>query len=321
LSFAALPRKPHKLEDLKEESNFKAWMALHKKQYSSPLEYAKKFKTFKEATKRIEKLNKNSQSAVFGHTKFSDLTPEEFKATYLTYKKTNKTQPIEVLQPKVEAAPTQFDWRTRQVVTAVKDQGQCGSCWAFSATENIESVWMISKGISIATMPPLSPQQIVDCDTTDDGCGGGDTITAFQYVIKAGGLEPVSDYPYTAEDGTCNFQQADVYAKISNYKYATDPNNPNENIMQQNLYLWAPLSICVDASSWQNYNGGVLLASQCGTQLDHCVQAVGYNLNANPSYWIVRNSWGSSWGINGYILLQFGQDTCGCASEATTAVV
>jgi len=91
--------------------------------------------------------------------------------------------------------------------------------------------------------------------------------------------------------------------------------------MQQNLYLWAPLSICVDASSWQNYNGGVLLASQCGTQLDHCVQAVGYNLNANPSYWIVRNSWGSSWGINGYILLQFGQDTCGCATEATTAIV
>jgi len=168
-------------------------------------------------------------------------------------------------------------------------------------------------------MLPLAPQQIVDCDNNDDGCGGGDTITAFDYIKSAGGLEPEKDYPYTAEDGTCNFKKADVYATIAGYKYATDPNNPNENIMHNNLYSWAPLSICVDASSWQNYNGGILKASQCGQSLDHCVQAVGYDLTNNPPFWIVRNSWSSSWGENGYIRLEYGKNTCGCADEATTA--
>jgi len=213
--------------------------------------------------------------------------------------------------------PDTFDWRTEGAVTPVKNQGQCGSCWAFSVTENVESVWIIATNASASTVD-LSAQQVVDCDRDDGGCDGGDTPTAYQYIIKAGGMESEKDYPYHARDGTCKFNKQKVVAKISSFKYATQ--NSDEDQMQQNLVSWAPLSICVDASTWQFYDGGVISSNDCGTDLDHCTQMIGY-ANDKGKYWIVRNSWGTDWGVDGYIYLAMGGDTCGCADEATTAVV
>jgi len=293
-------------------------MVRHGKIYSDS-EYDLRFQNYQNTLERVKNLNRNSTGVKYGVTKFADMSPEEFRSVYLTYKKNTPAQvdADAILTPKVDQAPQQFDWRQRNAVTAVKDQGQCGSCWAFSVTENIESVWILAGHTQVL----LSPQQIVDCDTNDAGCNGGDPPTAYAYVISAGGLDTEASYPYTAEDGNCAFSSSNVAAKISSWKYATDPNNPDEQTMLNNLYSWSPLSICVDASTWQDYTGGVYPASSCGSSLDHCVQAVGYNLAASTPYWIVRNSWGTSWGESGYIRLQYGQNTCGLTDEATTAVV
>jgi cathepsin F len=276
---------------------------------------------------RIAAKNARSQGKpTYGITKFSDLTPEEFKQKMLmtdpiTVDEERKPG-VEVLQPKIAVAdlPTSFDWRNQGAVTAVKNQEQCGSCWAFSVTENIESVWLVGKKANNNTLA-LAPQQIVDCDNSDGGCDGGDPPTAYQYVITAGGLDTEQSYPYTAEDGTCNFQPSKVAAKISNWKYATEWYS--ETTLQQNLVSWAPLSICLDAANWQDYQSGVMTWTECAwvNQLDHCVQLVGYETKSSPAYWIVRNSWGTDWGIDGYIWLQMGEDTCGLAHEATSATL
>jgi len=178
---------------------------------------------------------------------------------------------------------------------------------------------MIKKDITNHTMAPLSPQQIVDCDKVDGGCNGGDTPTAYKYVIDAGGLETEKEYPYKAEDGTCKFEKAKVYSHITGWKYAAKKDE--EQIMMDNTYSVSPLSICLDAENWQYYTTGVMTAAQCAKKvtLDHCVQIIGYDHSHSPPYWIVRNSWGADWGERGLILLEYGQNTCGLTDEVTTA--
>lgn len=266
---------------------------------------------------RISVLNQQD-TAEYGVNKFSDLSQEEFAAMYLTYKPTPIPDDVRVppvSQERVSQLPKSFDWRNEHPspVTPVKNQKQCGSCWAFSATENIESVW-IRAGHSAVE---LAPQQIVDCDTTDDGCQGGFPSRAFEYVIRAGGMEKESDYPYTARNGRCEAQKDKMVVKISSFKYATQSRNETE--MQVRLQDWAPLSICLDASQWSSYRGGVL--THCGNQQDHCVQLVGWNKESNPPYWIVRNSWGEDWGMNGYIHLEMGKNMCGVDNTVTSAFV
>jgi len=161
-------------------------------------------------------------------------------------------------------------------------------------------------------------QQVVSCDTNDDGCGGGDPPTAYEYVIGAGGLEPYSDYPYTSENGetgSCQFNQADILAHISSYTTIG-----SEQQAQSYLTSNGPLSVCVDAESWQYYNGGIITtSSDCGTSLDHCVMITGYGSESGTNYWWVRNSWGTDWGQSGYLQVESGADVCGIAQEITSA--
>jgi len=321
LSLLALTAFAQLMDHEAIENQFKDWAQRNNKQYESDIEYLHRLAIYTANMQRVEQLNLNSNGgATFALNKFADLSANEFRSMYLGYVRGNSTK-SEVLSLTNGAAPDQFSWNTKGKVTAVKDQGQCGSCWAFSATENIESVWMIAKGLTPTAMKPLSPQQIVDCDKADGGCNGGDTPTAFEYVIKAPGMEPVSVYPYRAADGACKFNKADVYATISSWKYATQTRNEEE--MKDATANVAPLSICVDAEPWQFYSGGIMKRAQCGTSLDHCVQITGYDTAAaTPTkYWSVRNSWGVDWGEKGYIRLEYGTNTCGCAEEATTAVV
>lgn len=256
-------------------------------------------------------------TARYGVTQFMDLTPEEFRANYLMPKEifqNFKVDPalVQPAPPSVSAPPASFDWRDKNAVTAVYDQGQCGSCWAFSASETIESFHFLAT----QKMVQLSQQQIVDCDTTSYGCNGGWTEHAFKYVMKAGGQDTLASYRYTAVDGTCKFKTADIGAKISSWAYVTQ--NDDENAMLNTLYAKGPLSICVDASSWQFYNGGVV--QSCGTQVDHCVQLTGYSTVSGINAWNVRNSWGTSWGEKGYIFLSRGHNTCAIASCVTYVV-
>jgi len=209
--------------------------------------------------------------------------------------------------PAVSPAPSQaIDWVARGMTTPIKNQLQCGSCWTFSATETIESANLLAG--KITTSKWLAPQEIVDCDTGGDGCNGGWPNQAMEWVISAGGLDTESSYPYTGQDGQCASSTGTIGATIKsvNGPIATEP------AMYQQLQS-SPLSICADAEPWQDYTGGILTAAQCSNSIDHAIQLTGYN-PSQGGYWIVRNSWGADWGEQGFIWLQYGQDTCGITS-------
>jgi len=302
------------------ETEFNQWLANQNKSYSTDVEYQYRLSVFTANLDMIQQLNEGANGgATFSINKFADLTPQEFQAFYLGYVPKVSNVERSYLTLSTEAVPDTFDWISKDKVTAVKNQEQCGSCWAFSATENIESVWMIAKDLTPSTFKPLAPQQIVDCDKSDGGCNGGDTITAFEYVIKATGQDTEASYPYHAVNQQCQFKAADIEASITSYKYATKTKNEDE--MKTATATVAPLSICVDAQPWQFYTGGIMTKSQCATDLDHCVQITGYDTTGATPYWVVRNSWGADWGEKGFIRLEYGTNTCGLATEATTAVV
>jgi cathepsin F len=297
---------------------FRQFEARFGKSYLSPGERVYRYNVFRQNLATAAELNRQNGNPAFGVTKFMDLTPEEFRQMYLL------PIPIDTAQlpsaPRVEVPainpkdiPVTYDWRNKTgIVTPVKNQKQCGSCWAFSATEQIESVWALAGKPSVE----LAPQQIVDCDKTCYGCGGGWTQKAFQYVISAGGQELDSDYPYVAKNTPCTFDSSKVAASISAWKYVSQKAGDENSTMLPFLYSTAPISVCVDAASWQYYNGGVL--KTCGKQIDHCVQITGFSNVDSTDVWIVRNSWGTDWGVDGYIYVPRNKDMCAIAQVATT---
>jgi len=301
---------------------FVAFQHQYSKFYSSPQEFKYRLAVFNSNLVRAAELQRKAgKNTQYGITKFMDMTPEEFKTTVLMSKlpplQDARKGPYHSENFTNIKAPSTFDWRTRSpsVVTPVYNQGQCGSCWAFSATENVESQWALA-GHPLAS---LSQQQIVSCDPYDYGCGGGWPYNAYKYLIGCGGQEYYADYPYTAENTPCAFNAAYIDAKLSSWTYVTQSQSEPEMINY--LVAHGPLSICVDAEPWQFYSGGVLMAADCSTSIDHCVEAIGYNTGAATPYWIVRNSWGTDWGLSGYIYLQYGQDTCAMAQVVTNSLV
>jgi len=299
--------------------DFVAFQHKYGKNYQTKEEFEMRYTVFKNNLAIAAKQNARGDNATYGITKFSDMTPEEFKNIILMKKPINKNIPGKVWDwsaQRLLGLPSSFDWRSKNAVTPVYNQGQCGSCWAFSITENIESQWFLAGH----TLTSLSMQQVVSCDTSDDGCGGGDPPTAYEYVISAGGQEYYSDYPYTGESGSCQFNSADIDATLSSWQYVTQ--SQDESAMQSFLVSNGPLSVCVDAESWQNYQGGIITTeSDCGTSLDHCVMITGYGSAESTQYWWVRNSWGTDWGQEGYLQVQMGSDVCGIAQEVTSAIV
>lgn len=221
------------------------------------------------------------------------------------------------------SAPASLDWAAKGAITAVKDQGNCGSCWAYSATEGIEAALYQQTG----QLVKLSEQQIISCDTSDAGCDGGDLPTAFEYVQNNGGIDSQSDYPDTSsrsgKDGKCK-KSANKVAKVTGYEYAVPPcegggcKNQKESDMMAALNSFGPLSICVNAEDWDGYSSGVYSRKCSGkyNMLDHCVQLVGYDTTASTPYWKVRNSWASDWGEDGFIRLPMNENACGIADEA-----
>jgi C1A family cysteine protease len=292
-------------------SAFLDFQKTYDKSYSDA-EYPKRLAIFSDNLERVNKLNAEhiliGGEAVHGVTKFLDLTPEEFKAIYLTYVPSNET----VHSPRLELdgpLALTVDWRTKGAVTAVKDQGQCGSCWAFSATEAIESYFFLRS----KSLVELSPQQITSCDKVDGGCNGGWPYRAYEYVKSAGGMELSRDYPYTSgsgQTGTCKFVSSKVVSGTALTGYTSI--QKSETQLQTALNN-GPASVCVAADAFQSYRGGIL--KSCPGQIDHCVQAVGYDSTNN--YWIVRNSWNTNWGEQGYIRIAMGQDLCQIAQAAT----
>jgi len=294
--------------------HFRQYLAFFNKTYSSAEDKKHAFSNYVKSHHRVTTLRREATlkktSTVFGLTKFADMSQKEFKNRILM--KTLKTH--QTTQQLVGPAPNQpVDWVAKGMTTPIKNQLQCGSCWTFSATETIESANIIAGKIS--TSKWLAPQEIVDCDAGGSGCDGGWPQQAMSFIISQGGQDTEASYPYTGVDGTCASSSGTIGATISSVEGPI----ASEDAMYSTLQSTSPLSICADASSWQDYSGGVLTASQCGQDIDHAIQLTGYN-PSQGGYWIVRNSWGPDWGTNGFIWLQYGQDTCGITSNTYYAV-
>lgn len=319
-------------------SGFQRYAHHFGKVYSSVEEHNTRYAAFLQSAQRIDEKNEEHLKAtgrdekIFGFTKFSDLTPEEFKSYYLNYKRS--ARPTQPRHSTIEVAATSkllkdsVDWRNEGAVTPVKNQEQCGGCWAFSTTEAIESQFFMSTG----KLLELSVQQIISCDTNDAGCSGGDPPTAYQYVEGAGGLELDSTYPFSSgngNNGTCQVNNGSLVVSVSSFNFAVPEctsgscSNQDETALANALAQVGPMSICIDATPWQDYTGGVMSSGCPGAanDLDHCVQLVGYDTSASPPYWIVRNQWGTSWGEDGYIRLEYNHgNVCGVADEASYPV-
>ena len=306
------------LSDSEQSELFDEFKEQFGKEYASKNEEEEKFSNFKTFLKLVDQRNedegKKDGTATHGVTIFADLSEDEFK-TYLGFKESDASRARRALSISKKAKVAKYTGDDNVVnwadvyTTSVKDQGYCGSCWAFSATEQIESD-SIRTGI-LTTSDSLSPQQIVSCDKYDYGCNGGNTESAYEYIQQTGGLETNSAYPYTSyfdSDGTC--KSADKKYRVTIDEYYTVN---GEDEMEDYVKSTGPLSICLAASSWSSYQSGVV--SSCDKQVDHCVQVVG--VNSDEGYWIVRNSWGTEWGEKGYIYLKTGENMCEISYDPT----
>jgi C1A family cysteine protease len=291
-------------------STFEEYTTFWNKTFSTDAEKMVRYQNFLASATRIAELSAVSPKARFGFTKFADMTQQEFKQKMTGFV---AKEPLNINTEKREALEVHqmsaINWVAAGKTTPVKNQEQCGSCWAFSATETVESANLIA-GRSV---PALGPQEIVDCDRNDDGCNGGDPREALDWVKSQGGQDTEACYPYTAQNGACQSSRCSPALNVNNV-YAVAGSEPSIYSALRS----APLSICCDAEPWQYYTGGILTAAQCGLSIDHAIQLVGYSPNSG-GYWIVRNSWGADWGENGYIYLQYGQNTCGITSRVTGA--
>jgi len=318
-------------EDKWAIEQFGHFMRKYNKNYGHD-EFRVKFQNFKANLLALQQRQKMNPSAQYNVTKFFDMSREEFRRYPCGVDKIsdlNSRRPDFVpklnTDPVSEAPiPTNFDWTTKGAVTPIKNQEQCGSCWAFSTIGNIEGVWFLG-GHKLTS---LSEQEIVSCSTTDYGCEGGWPFWALTDMLASpynGRLDTEASYPYTSgdgENGVCNFQTNSVGATIKSYKsYCTEETAAcSETQMQQLLVQYGPLSVCLDAGPMQYYTGGIDNPTDCDPNaIDHCVTMVGYGVDQGTAFWKIKNSWGTDWGESGYYRLIRGIGACGINKVITIA--
>ncbi|KAJ6226047.1 cysteine protease rd19c-related [Anaeramoeba flamelloides] len=327
------------------KDHFSLWTEEHNKQYKSDQEYEYRRQVFYQNFQKIKELNDNpNDHAVYSVNHFSDLTQEEFHST----KRMHHPKPnVDELRIEKEwkssqemSAPENFDWRDKNVVTPIKDQGDCGSCWAFSAVQTIESNFAIHYN----KLLPLSTEEVIECscglDTKKNecnscGCLGGWPYLAYEDIKNWGGLAAELAYPYSVPpfgdsypcvvnttgkticapttycNRTCDKKKKTHYAPISDWTFVAK----NEDDMVNALYQYGPLSACLQSSGWMEwYHSGIANPLMCWghslDDIDHCILIVGYGVEGSKKYWILKNSWGTKWGQNGYGKLIRGKNKC-----------
>ncbi|KAJ8943318.1 hypothetical protein NQ318_004759 [Aromia moschata] len=286
----------------------------HGREYRNLREEQVRFSIFQQKLRKIETHNarydKGEETYYLGINQFSDLTQEEFKARLnyaskpnIPYSKVHKASGVK--------AASEVNWVSQGAVVGVKDQGNCGSCWAFSTTGSLEGQYAIKYGSQVS----LSEQNLMDCSTDygNAACDGGWMIAGFSYV-KDQGIETESDYPYTAQSGTsCSFSSSLSVLTISDW---TVVNSGDEYSLQDAVANHGPISVAINADYFDDYAGGVY-NGECSQEMDHGVLAVGYGTENGLDYWLIKNSWGAEWGESGYLKLARNQNLCGVANDAS----
>ncbi|QCE14890.1 vignain [Vigna unguiculata] len=267
----------------------------------------KRFNVFKANVMHVHNTNKMDKPYKLKLNKFADMTNHEFRSTYAG-SKVNHHRMFRgtphgngtFMYENVGSVPASVDWRKKGAVTDVKDQGKCGSCWAFSTVVAVEGINQIKTNKLVT----LSEQELVDCDTEENqGCNGGLMESAFEFIKQKGGITTESNYPYTAQEGTCDKSKVNDLA-VSIDGHENVPANDEDALLK--AVANQPVSVAIDAggSDFQFYSEGVF-TGDCSTDLNHGVAIVGYGTTVDgTNYWIVRNSWGAEWGEHGYIRMQ-----------------
>ncbi|CAF2045487.1 probable cysteine protease RDL4 [Brassica rapa] len=301
---------------------FNSWMAKQGKVYNSVAEKERRLTIFKDNLRFITNRNAENLSYRLGLTRFADISLHEYTElchgaapkpprnhVFMTSSDRYKTSAGDVL-------PKSVDWRNEGAMSEIKDQGHCRSCWAFSTVGAVEGLNKIVTGVLVT----LSEQDLINCNKDNNGCEGGKVETAYEFIVKNGGLGTTKDYPYKAVDGVC-----DAHLKENNKNFMIDgyENLPaNDEHALRKAVAHQPITAIIDSSSreFQLYKSGVFDGT-CGTNLNHGVVVVGYGNEDGRDYWIVRNSWGNTWGEAGYMKMARNivnpRGLCGIAMRAS----
>ncbi|XP_065880612.1 zingipain-2 [Euphorbia lathyris] len=280
---------------------FETWTKEHGKIYASQEEKLHRLRVFEDNYEFVRNHNSHTDSSyTLSLNAFADLTHHEFKTSrlglsasspFLNLGRRNQSMP-----DFVGDVPDSIDWRKEGAVTKVKDQGNCGACWSFSATGAIEGINRIFTGSLVS----LSEQELVDCDKSfNEGCDGGLMDYAFQFVIDNNGIDTEDDYPYQGRQKSCDKSKLQRHV-VTIDGYADVPPNNEKALLKAVATQPVSVGICGSERAFQLYSKGIF-TGPCSTSLDHAVLIVGYGSENGVDYWIIKNSWGTSWGLNGYI--------------------
>ncbi|XP_076259749.1 cathepsin L-like [Rhynchophorus ferrugineus] len=305
---------------LDHASEFYAFKLKHGKTYKNQVEETKRFNIFKSNIEKIASHNARYEQGLATYTlginQFADMTAEEF-STMLGYQSANKPK-LNITgtfkKPEGVEIPDSIDWREQNRVTAIKNQGSCGSCWAFSITGSTEGAYARKTGNLVS----LSEQQLIDCTTDfNSGCAGGYLEKNFVYVTSDG-LQSESSYPYEGVDNSCKYDASQVVTRVSSYVTIFY----DEQELRNAVGTVGPVSVGINAGFLQLYSGGIFHEELCNPMhLNHAVLVVGYGSENGEEYWIVKNSWGTSWGEEGYFRFKFGVDECGINTDNVYPII
>jgi len=311
---------------------WETWKMLNSKQYETPTEEKFRLKIYMENKAKVEKHNRRANKGLHSYhlemNEYGDMLSHEFVTKMNGYRSrpsNDSTRPLSatfIAPAHVDTLPKDVDWRNHGAVTPVKNQGSCGSCWSFSTTGALEAMHYRKTGKLVS----LSEQNLIDCSRAygNQGCNGGLMDNAFQYIKDNGGIDTEESYPYEGEDDKCRYNPKNKGAWDVGF---VDIEAGNEHALKHAVATQGPCSVAIDASheSFQFYSHGVYDEEECSpTGLDHGVLVVGYGVEkeSGRAYWLVKNSWGTTWGDGGYIKMARNENNmCGIASSASYPLV